>query len=212
MRTLNEFRKDEKGIFGLTAVQQFFVVILGIALLAYVIVVIMGSLSNSTILPSSSDSAINESDLNGNIAFANSTGYTLSKTSLDGANSFVITAVWGDGNQSNGSQLAIARTPSGFTALIPAANYSVTSAGVLKNGTSFVYPNVSASYTYTFNSNAQINTRNILGNTSTGITGFFTSINPIYAILAVLVIILVLVVLVRVVSTGQGGGRETPQL
>ena len=40
----------------------------------------------------------------------------------------------------------------------------------------------------------------ILGNVSQGVTGFFSSIAPIYAILAVLVIILVLVVLVRVVQ------------
>ena len=54
-------------------------------------------------------------------------------------------------------------------------------------------------------------TQNILLNVSTGVTGFFSSINPVYAILAVLVIILVLVVLVRVVSS-PGGASGTPQL
>ena len=103
---LRKIMKDKKGVFGLTAIQQFFAVILGIALLAYVIVIIMGTLSSSTIVPTSS------------IAY----------------------------NQ----------------------------------------------------------TQNILVNVSTGITSFFSSINPVYAILAVLVIILVLVVLVRVVQAPQG--------
>ena len=42
--------KDKKGVFGLTSVQQFFAIILGVALLAYVIVVIMGTLQTASIL------------------------------------------------------------------------------------------------------------------------------------------------------------------
>jgi len=103
--------KDKRGVFGLTAVQSFFAVILGIALLAYVIVVIMGTLQSANILTAGSLGA----------------------------------------NQTN----------------------------------------------------------NILNNVSTGVSGFFSSINPVYAILAVLVIILVLVVLVRVVQAPAG---STPQL
>lgn len=101
--------KDRKAVFGLTSVQQFFAIILGIALLAYVIVVIMGTLSSSTILGTGS----------------------LAKNQTD----------------------------------------------------------------------------SILGNTSNGITSFFSAINPVYAILAILVIILVLVVLVRVVTGGTGNGN-----
>ena len=109
---LSQILRDKKGIFGLTAIQQFFVVILGIALLAYVIVIIMGTLQTANIVPTGS------------------TAY----------------------NQTN----------------------------------------------------------SILNNVSSGVTGFFSSINPVYAILAVLVIILVLVVLVRVVSapTSQSGGMQ----
>lgn len=109
---LSKLLKDKKGIFGLTAVQQFFVIILGIALLAYVMVIIMGTLQTANIVATGSLAA----------------------------------------NQ----------------------------------------------------------TASILGNVSTGVTGFFSSINPVYAILAVLVIILVLVVLVRVVQAPAGSA--TPQL
>ena len=109
---LKSLRKDKKGVFGLTAVQQFFAVILGIALLAYVIVIIMGTLSQAHIA-----------------------------------------------------------------------------------GTGTVADN---------------QTTAILSNVSSGVTSFFSSINPVYAILAVLVIILVLVVLVRVVQAPAGG--STPSL
>ena len=111
MSVSEKLRKDKRGVFGLTAVQQFFAIILGIALLAYVIVVIMGTLSTSSILTANS-------------LAANQTGF-------------------------------------------------------------------------------------ILGNVSGGVTGFFSSINPVYAILAVLVINLVLVVLVRVVQAPSG---TAPQL
>jgi len=110
---LRKIAKDKKGVFGLNAVQSFFAIILGIALLAYVIVIIMGTLSTA------------------NIVGTNTLAY----------------------NQ----------------------------------------------------------TQSILGNVSTGVTGFFQSINPVYAILAVLVIILVLVVLVRVVQA-PNSGSNTPTL
>jgi len=108
---LKSIVKDKRGVFGLNAVQSFFAIILGIALLAYVIVIIMGTLSEASI---------------------------------------------------------------------------VTSGSLADN-----------------------NTQLILGNVSSGVTSFFSSINPVYAILAVLVIILVLVVLVRVV---QSPNSSTPQL
>jgi len=108
-KKLSKLRKDKKGVFGLTAVQAFFATILGIALLAYVIVIIMGTLQSANIVATNSLAA----------------------------------------NQTN----------------------------------------------------------QILGNVSTGVTGFFSSINPVYAILAVLVIILVLVVLVRVVQSPSGSSN-----
>jgi hypothetical protein len=97
---------NKRGVFGLNAIQQFFAVILGIALLAYVIVIIMGTLSGASI---------------------------------------------------------------------------VTSGSLADN-----------------------QTKSILANVSTGITSFFSAINPVYAILAVLVIILVLVV--------QAPAGSNPQL
>lgn len=51
---VSSFMKDKRAVFGLTSVQQFFAIILGVALLAYVIVVIMGTLSSSAILATGS--------------------------------------------------------------------------------------------------------------------------------------------------------------
>lgn len=110
MKSFSKLLKDKMAVFGLTSVQQFFAIILGVALLAYVIVVIMGTLQSSSILTSGSLAS----------------------------------------NQTN----------------------------------------------------------SILANVSGGITGFFSSINPVYAILAILVIILVLVVLVRVVTSSTSGGSS----
>ena len=42
---------NKGGVFGLSSVQQFFAIILGVALLAYVIIIIMGTLSNTSIVP-----------------------------------------------------------------------------------------------------------------------------------------------------------------
>lgn len=59
---MSTVKKDKKGVFGLTAVQAFFATILGIALLAYVIIVIMGTLQGASILTAGSLAA-NQSDL-----------------------------------------------------------------------------------------------------------------------------------------------------
>ena len=54
MKLKSLLKKDKRGVFGLNAVQSFFSIILGIALLAYVIVVIMGTLSDASILSENS--------------------------------------------------------------------------------------------------------------------------------------------------------------
>jgi len=51
---INKLKKNKRGVFGLTSVQSFFAIILGVALLGYVIVVIMGTLSGTTILTAGS--------------------------------------------------------------------------------------------------------------------------------------------------------------
>jgi len=183
-------KMNKKGVFGLNAVQQFFVIILGIALLAYIIVVIMGTLGGSVILDQASASVVNET------GFGNSTGYTLTAASNNtGFGSPVITSLY---NRTDGT-------------VIPVTNVTVSAVGLINNASAIEYGNLSINYGFRFNTDEQNDLDSVLGNTSTGITGFFESISPVYAILAVLVIILVLVVLVRVVQT-PAGSKATPQL
>ena len=67
-KLMSKFKKDEKGVFGLNAVQQFFVIILGIALLAFVIVIIMGTLQSSNILEANSLAANQTDFILGNVS------------------------------------------------------------------------------------------------------------------------------------------------
>jgi len=183
------FKKNKKGVFGLTAVQTFFAVVLGLALLAYVIVIIMGTLGGTAIIPTISYSVVNESN-----AKATTAGITLACESRTRCGCSAITAVF---NGTGGVAIALAN----FTQV----GCLVTNASTMAPwGTNLLY-----SYPYAASSTSQNNLDSILLNTSTGITGFFSNITPVYAILAILVIILILVVLVRVVQGGSPtGSRE----
>jgi hypothetical protein len=154
----------------------------------------MGSLSGTTILSKSSTTVANETYTASVPAWINSTGYTLSKASTQGFSA---------------TSLLVINATDGTT--VPTANYTYTSAGVVTNTTPKVYSVVNITYTYNYNTQHQNNLEGVLTNTSSGVTGFFSSINPVYAILAVLVIILVLVVLVRVVQSPERT-QSAPQL
>jgi uncharacterized protein involved in cysteine biosynthesis len=65
---LRKIVKDKKGVFGLSSVQQFFAIILGVALLAYVIVVIMGTLNTSSILTAGSNAQNQTSNILNNVS------------------------------------------------------------------------------------------------------------------------------------------------
>ena len=65
---MRQILKDKRGVFGLTAVQQFFAVILGIALLAYVIVIIMGTLQTANVVPAGSTAANQTTNILNNVS------------------------------------------------------------------------------------------------------------------------------------------------
>ena len=188
--------KDKRGVFGLNAVQQFFIVVLGLALLAYIIVVIMGALQGTTILAQESTVTAN---LTGKVL--NTTGFWIAEAETWGTTprqGCVITScvMWNGTDDGD---------------IINSGNYTINSPSDcwIKRVaiTTFNDSTVNVSCNIKYNSVGQVQTRNVLQNTSSGVTGFFSSVSPVYAILAVLVIILILVVLVRVVSS-PAGGRE----
>jgi uncharacterized membrane protein len=188
---------NKKGIFGLTSIQMFFAVILGLALLAYAIVIIMGVLSTTTILQQYSTTAINTST----VTKVNETGVTIPVVSIAGFScSGVTTCV----NATDG----VVVVPANYTTTTGISGCTVKYSGTAGAMNNTVWK---CSYTYDYDSTFQNQQSAILVNTSTGITSFFGAITPIYAILAILVIILVLVVLVRVVQApNQNTGN--PQL
>lgn len=207
MRSIKKFSEDKQGVFGLTSVQAFFAIVLGLTLLAYVIIVIMGTLSNSVILPSGtlSASVVNETTT---IAIKTGVPYSLSGQNKEGCQA-TVTAV---ANQT--FTLAGQRGPDANNFTVN--NCFITEKVLSEAASPFNNSQWNVTYSYTYNSPSNVQAQGVLGNTSSGITGFFSGVNPVYAILAILVIILVLVVLVRVVSGGTslGGGkaRAEPQL
>lgn len=189
MKSIKEFLKDKKGVFGLTSVQAFFVIILSISILAYVIVIVLGSLGGTTILSRATTTTYNQT------GWINGTSYNLSApiTSKGFTGLSILYAF-------NGSNL------------IPAGNYSLSALGIVTNTTADTFNFVNFTFSYSSYTAFQNNLDTILTNTSTGVTGFFSSINPVYAILAILVIILVLVVLVRVVQSPSSSRAEAAGL
>ena len=179
---------SKKGVFGLTSVQAFFTIILAIALLAYVVIVIMGTLSQSTILTANpqTDRASAES-----IASSEAGAYLAQFTSHDAVICTVLSV-------NNGTQAGTK---------LSSLNYTVTNCLIANSagGAGYNATTWSVNYTYTW-SQSREQSKNVLSNTSSGISSFFGQISSVYAILAILVIILVLVVLVRVVTGGTGGG------
>lgn len=201
---------NKRGQINLNFATAVFLTIAAFVITVIIILVIVGSVNDANVFgaaPTFSHAVTNESDLNGNIAFANTTGYTL--TRVNGTNSgYAITSLWGDGNQSNGSQMAIDRTPSGFTALIPAANYSVNGTGVVKNATTFIYPNVSVSYTYIETRAApdgQLATGNLTANVTEGVNTISSKIPTVFTVVAIIIILGAITILVFAWRKLRGG-------
>ena len=200
MKSSYSLRKNKRGVFGLISVQQFFAIILGIALLAYVIVVIAGTLQSATILADTRTTFTSEKLT----AVSSNTSRDFVCISYPG--NPVCTIAYVVNNSDN--------------VTVPALNYTQTNCAIKYSGLTMTgglnNTNWNVTYSCAYAGLSKSQTNDILQNTSNGITGFFSSINPVYAILAILVIILVLVVLVRVVTGGSGEGgmniRREPSL
>ena len=65
---MNLPKMNKKGVFGLTSVQSFFAIILGVALLAYVIVIIMGTLQSANVVTANSLAANQTNSILANVS------------------------------------------------------------------------------------------------------------------------------------------------
>ena len=121
-------------------------------------------------------------------AYVNITGYTLSGYNSTWS-SITATAVWANAS---------------FTDyLLPSANYTISSVGVLTNATLVTnateYDDASVSYTYNFVVDRH-RVDNIVGNVSSGLETFFASAGTIFSILIVIVIILAISIIIWAVG------------
>ena len=149
VKSIGLFR-GKKAVFGLNAVQAFFAIILGLAILAYVIVILMGILGNAMIIPHNTVTIYNE------LGYINQTVDTfnqkINSTYTNPTNCRVLNAI----NYSSGL-------------VISSGNYTINYAGCLwTNSTNVTWNNVTFNYTMEYDSNAQNQLNSITGNTSTG--------------------------------------------
>lgn len=123
----------------------------------------------------------------------NSTGFTLARVNAT-TSGYVITSAF---NQSSDLQ-------------IPASNYSVSSAGVVKNVTSVApfnnWNNISISYTYIDQAPEEYLTDNLRTNLTSGVNTIGNQFGTIFTIIAMLLVLVIIGVLIAVVSKFRNGG------
>lgn len=182
-------RDNKKG--QLAGTLGLFIIVSAVLILLVLLLFTFNTLDESFESTKIARSATNESDSGGSIAFLNQTGYTVVAEGYTGdPRDFVITAVWGDGNQSGGYQANISNTPTGYTSLIAAGNYSINSTtGIVRNASSYNFPNVSISYTFNNNSASQAATETATTSASNAVplVGILFVVIAIGAVISILV-------------------------
>lgn len=166
-----------------------------VAVLVIIAIVIFVQLSTS-FTGTTSVTTTNETE-----SYINTTGYTLAGAANCSSAGFVLTTIWGSGNQSNGTQDAIDRIPAdGYNTTISLTNATVSTAGIVTNASNANYPNTSMSYTYTWGSEACDASENM-----TDEFGNYTSLIGLVGT----IIFLGLVIGILVAAFAFGARRET---
>ncbi len=198
---------------------------LGIGILAMTLLilsVIFGNLSGNTGLPDSTTniSVTNESDDSlAQLVYVNTTTYTLNGFNSSWS-SIAVETILADANQSNGSQTGITKLPSGYTLTVPSANFTLSSSGVLENATTFVYPNVTLTYSYIYTFAGQIkrDTESIITNYTASalntskqfpVTGTILGIALLLAILIGILVFAIRKMMGVAGSSGAGGSNSS---
>lgn len=169
----------------------------GIIILTIIVLVIVSTLLGASLLAKSTAGIATTNETTGGL---NSTGYTLANANSSNSG-YTITAVW-------------VNVSPGTPYLIPAANYTVSTAGVLTNNTVIPdadeYNNATVSYTYTFtfDSNYEQVSDRMSTNFTQGIDNVSGKIPTILLIAAVVLLFGVIVLLIRqsgAMGIGTGG-------
>jgi len=180
--------QNRNGVLGLETTKQVMVTFLILAVTAIAVLLSLTALDYSIgdtidISYSPTVTVTNETG-----AYINITGYTLS-----GYNS-----TW-----SSVSASAVWANVSGTVYLVPSANYTLSSVGVLTNATNVPnateYNDANVSYTYLITIDDGT-VSSIIGNVSSGLVVFFASTGTIFSILIVVVIILAISIIIWAVG------------
>ena len=173
----------------LKGAEAIFLALLTIGLMGLLFLIIYGNLSNNLGWTQDSTAFSNET-----ITLTNTTGVTPAGAS--GRVNGVITPS------------SVVMTNASTSELISSGNYTLT--GVLFNATAGAEAggkSVNVSYTVVYDSDADINTENVISNLTSGATQFFTFSNVWFILTAITILIgIVLGVIVLVKKSSSGGG------
>lgn len=149
-------------------------ILLGVLFGAMIMTFIFGNIGNIDVITDSSGSVSNETG-----AYINATGYTLVKSSVQGFAAPVITAA--------------INTTSNTTIL--AGNYTVSAAGVVTNATVANFDSVWISYTYTYYSDAEINTRDVNNDSLSAIENYSGQSGTQFLVIGIAITLIILILL-----------------
>jgi len=163
-------------VFGVVAI------IIGV-IIAFVVV---STVNNANLLESN---RITKTVTNERNAFINSTGYSLAQV-----------------DSTHTGYLMVRATNATSGALITAANYSLSTAGLLTNDSTVAWPNVTINYTYVVLTPEEISTDKVSGNFTDGVDNVSAKIPTIFLIAAIILILSVLAILVAAWQRLKLGG------
>lgn len=160
--------------------KAFMLGLMTLLIIGVVILIVMTSISDTSL-------ALDSFTISNETTFINATLDSLDQASVYGFSSLSISE---------------ARTNTGI--VIPTANYTVTSAGVITNTTVSAYTSAAVDYTYKANNEIV----SVTDNSSTGVVSFFSSTTTWLSLLGVVIIILIIAIVISVVSRFDMGSRK----
>jgi len=175
----------DRGVAGLTILLSLVTMLFIIGLLVMIFSLMGGELQDASYTISTA-TVTNETTRG-----INQTGYTLDNAGLFGfTNPTLVTAWYSNATGDNDSITSLA------------TNITVTSAGVVRNATTFTWgSNMTLSYTYDYSENNSA--VNVIRDTSTGIAGV-TDWFPIFVVIGAMVVLILLTVIIITAIRGSG--------
>ncbi len=191
--------QNRNGVLGLETAKAVMVTFLVLAVIGIATLLCLTALNDGV------GDTIDNDVYNPTIAVTNETGSWANITdyTLDGYNSswstISLTALWNATDDGEGN----------YNLTLGLGNASLSTVGVVTNGTTTTYDNVSLSYTYVYTYTVDTGkVDSVVGNVSSGLVTFFGSTGTIFSILIVVVIILAISIIIWAVGRFGQTGRD----